>query len=178
MTSIPQLFASPPLIACFEPTPDAIAVVRRFIVMQAELNENDMAVPIIFLTGHGDTPTGVKAMKDGAVDFLLKPIEEQALFEAIDRAIDRDAQLKKQRKETDEAKRLIATLTTREHETLRWLITGMLNKQIAVPLNITERTVKAHRGQIMRKLDAVSVAELVRLAQKAEIEPAREGPGL
>jgi two-component system response regulator FixJ len=115
-------------------------------------------------------------MKDGAVDFLLKPIEEQALFETIDKAIDRDAQFKKQRKETEEAKRLVATLTSREHETFRWLITGMLNKQIAIPLGITERTVKAHRGQIMRKFDVVSVAELVRLAQKADVSPARESP--
>jgi len=144
--------------------------------LQAALNERDISIPIIFLTAHGDTPTGVKAMKDGAVDFLLKPIEEQALFEAIDRAIDKDAQLKKQRKETEEAKRLVATLTSREHETFRWLVTGMLNKRIAVHLGITERTVKAHRGQIMHKLNVVSVAELVRLAQKAEVEPAQEGP--
>jgi len=144
--------------------------------LQVTLNKRDISTPIIFLTGHGDTPTGVKAMKDGAVDFLLKPIEEQALFEAIDRAIDRDAQLKKQREATEETKRLLATLTSRDHETFTWLITGMLNKQIAIPLGITERTVKAHRGQIMHKLDVVSVAELVRLAQKADVSPARENP--
>ena len=117
-------------------------------------------------------------MKAGAVDFLLKPIEEQALFEAIDQAIDKGVQLAKQREKTEQAKRLVATLTSREHETFRWLITGMLNKQIAIPLGITERTVKAHRGQIMRKLNVVSVAELVRLAQKADISPARESPKL
>ena len=144
--------------------------------LQAELNQRDMFIPIIFLTAHADTPTGVKAMKDGAVDFLLKPVEEQALFEAIDNALDKGAQLRKQHKETEEAKRLIATLTAREHETFRWLITGMLNKQIAIPLGITVRTVKAHRSQIMHKLDVVSVAELVRLAQKAEVSPARESP--
>ena len=142
--------------------------------LQAALNERDISIPIIFLTGHGDTPTGVKAMKDGAVDFLLKPIEEHSLFAAIDSAIDRDAQLKQQRRETEQAKRMVATLTSREHETFRWLITGMLNKQIAACLGITERTVKAHRAQIMRKLDAVSVAELVRLAQKAGVGPAEE----
>lgn len=144
--------------------------------LQGQLRERDISIPIVFLTAHGDTPTGVKAMKDGAVDFLLKPIEEQALLEAIDRAIDRDVHQKRQRRETEEAKRLIATLTSREYDTLRWLITGMLNKQVAVPLGITERTVKAHRGQIMHKLGAVSVAELVRLAQKADVEPARENP--
>ena len=146
--------------------------------LQAELNQRDMFIPIIFLTAHADTPTGVKAMKDGAVDFLLKPVEEQALFEAIDNALDKGAQLRKQHKETEEAKRLIATLTAREHEAFRWLITGMLNKQIAIALSITERTVKAHRGRIMQKLGVVSVAELVRLAQKADVSPARESPEL
>ena len=144
--------------------------------LQEELNERGISISIIFLTAHADTPTGVKAMKDGAVDFLLKPIEEHALFEAIDNALGKGAQLRKQHKETEEAKRLIATLTAREHETFRWLITGMLNKQIAIPLGITVRTVKAHRSQIMHKLDVVSVAELVRLAQKADVEPARESP--
>jgi len=144
--------------------------------LQEELNKRNISMPIIFLTAHADTPTGVKAMKDGAVDFLLKPIEEHALFEAIDNALGKGAQLRKQHKETEEAKRLIATLTAREHETFRWLITGMLNKQIAIPLGITVRTVKAHRSQIMHKLDVVSVAELVRLAQKAEVSPARESP--
>jgi FixJ family two-component response regulator len=142
--------------------------------LQEELKKRDISMPIVFLTAHGDTPTGVKAMKDGAVDFLLKPVEEQALFEAIDNALDKCAQLRKQHKETEEAKRLIATLTAREHETFRWLITGMLNKQIARSLGITERTVKAHRAQVMHKLDVVSVAELVRLAQKAGVAPAQE----
>jgi len=144
--------------------------------LQAELNIKNISMPIIFLTAHGDTPTGVKAMKDGAVDFLLKPIEEHTLFEAIGIALDKDAQLKKKLKEIDETKRLVATLTPRELEVFRWIITGMLNKQIAWNLKITERTVKAHRSQIMHKLDVVSVAELVRLAQKADISPARESP--
>ena len=146
--------------------------------LQEELNKRNISIPIIFLTAHGDTPTGVKAMKDGAIDFLLKPIEERALFEAIDKALDKDAQFKKKLKEIDEAKRLVATLTTRELETFRWLITGMLNKQIAYALGITERTVKAHRSHIMHKFDVVSVAELVRIAQKADISPARESPRL
>jgi FixJ family two-component response regulator len=146
--------------------------------LQAELNKRNISIPIIFLTAHGDITTGVKAMKDGAVDFLLKPVEERALFEAIDKALDKDARFKKKLKEIDETKRLIATLTPRELEVFRWLITGMLNKQIAWNLKITERTVKAHRSQIMHKLDVVSVAELVRLAQKADISPARESPRL
>ena len=146
--------------------------------LQEELKKRNISIPIIFLTAHGDTPTGVKAMKDGAVDFLLKPFEERALFEAIDKALDKDVQYKKKLKEINETKRLVATLTSRELEVFRWLITGMLNKQIGIPLGITERTVKAHRGQIMHKLGVVSVAELVRLAQKADISPARESPRL
>ena len=146
--------------------------------LQAELNDRDISIPIIFLTAHGDTPTGVTAMKNGAVDFLLKPLEEHALFEAIDKALDKDAQFKKKLKEINETKRLIASLTSRELEVYRWLITGMLNKQVAWNLKITERTVKAHRSQIMHKLDVVSVAELVRIAQKADISPARESPRL
>jgi len=146
--------------------------------LQEELKKRNISIPIIFLTAHGDTPTGVKAMKDGAVDFLLKPIEEHALYEAIDKALDKDVQYKKKLKEINETKRLVATLTSRELEVFRWLITGMLNKQIAWNLKITERTVKAHRSQIMHKLDVVSVAELVRIAQKADISPARESPRL
>jgi FixJ family two-component response regulator len=146
--------------------------------LQEELKKRNISIPIIFLTAHGDMPTGVRAMKNGAVDVLLKPIEEHALFEAIDRALDKGAQFRKQHKETEEAKRLVATLTAREHETLRWIITGMLNKQIAIALSITERTVKAHRCQITHKLDVVSVAEMVRLAQKADVSPARESPAL
>ncbi len=142
--------------------------------LQWELAKRSLSIPIIFLTAHGDTSTGVKAMKDGAVDFLLKPIEEQTLFQTIDKAIDKDVQQKKKHKEIEAARRLLASLTPREHETVRWLITGMLNKQIATSMGITVRTVKAHRSQIKHKLAVVSIAELVRLAQKADISPARE----
>lgn len=144
--------------------------------LQRELTKRNITLPIVFLTAHGDMPTGIKAMKDGAVDFLLKPTKEKALFEAIDRALDRDMQLKKKNKEIKRAKTLITYLTPREQEVLRWIITGMLNKQIAKCLGATERTIKAHRSQIMHKLNVVSVAELVRLAQKAEISPARKSP--
>jgi FixJ family two-component response regulator len=144
--------------------------------LQQELKNRNIFMPIIFLTAHGDTPTGVKAMKDGAVDFLLKPIEEKKLFEAIDHALDRDVQQKKKVKEVEKTKALISSLTPREQEVMRWLITGMLNKQVARYLGATERTIKAHRSQIMHKLGVVSVAELVRLAQKAEISPAKKSP--
>lgn len=145
-------------------------------VLQRELANRNITIPVIFLTAHGDVPTGVKAMKDGAIDFLLKPVEEKKLFEAIDKALDKDMLLKRKQKEIDKINHLLASLTPREHEILRWIITGMLNKQIAFSLKITERTVKAHRSQVMQKLNVVSVAELVRLTQKANISPIKKGP--
>jgi FixJ family two-component response regulator len=135
-------------------------------VLQRELARRNITIPVVFLTAHGDVPTGVKAMKD------------EKLFEAIDTALDKDIQLKMEQKEIGRIHRLLASLTPREHEALRWIITGMLNKQIASSLEITERTVKFHRSQIMQKLNVVSVAELVRLTQKANISPARESPKL
>lgn len=144
--------------------------------LQNELTKRKNNLPVIFLTAHGDTPTGITAMKEGAVDFLLKPIEEKALFEAIDRAIDKDVQFRKHQKEAEKIKQLIQLLTPREHEVLRFVITGMLNKQIAKALGTTERTIKAHRAQIMHKLNVVSVAELVRLTEKVSITPAKNTP--
>ena len=145
-------------------------------VLQRKLTNRNITMPVIFLTAHGDVPTGVKAMKDGAIDFLLKPVEEKKLFEVIDKALDKDMQLKKEQKEVDRINRLLASLTPRENEILRWIITGMLNKQIAFSLEISERTVKAHRSQVMHKLKVVSVAELVRLTQKANISPIKKDP--
>ena len=133
-------------------------------------------MPIIFLTALADIPMGINAMKDGAVDYLLKPVEENKLLKAVDTALDKDRQLKKKQKEIYSAKDLIKSLTPREYEVFRWIITGMINKQIAYAIGITERTVKAHRSQIMQKLNVVSVAELVRLAQKVGISPAKESP--
>jgi FixJ family two-component response regulator len=146
--------------------------------LQQELKNRNITMPIIFLTAHGDTPTGVEAMKNGAIDFLLKPVEEEALFNAIDKALDQGAQLKKQQREMEKIKHRLAKLTPREHEVLQWVITGMLNKQIALSLGTTERTIKAHRSQVMQKLEVVSVAELVRLADKANISPAKDEPTL
>ncbi|MCM8797057.1 MAG: response regulator transcription factor [Candidatus Omnitrophica bacterium] len=139
------------------------------IELQKELVQKGVSIPIIFITGHGNIPMSVKAMKDGAVDFLPKPFDDKELLSAIDRAIDKSAQLRK--KETEKAKlqRRVNTLTPREYECLRWVITGMLNKQIAHKLGITEKTVKVHRGRVMHKMQAVSVADLVRFAQKCGI---------
>ena len=145
--------------------------------LHQELNNRNISMPIIFLTAHGDIPTGVKAMKDGAVDFLLKPVEEKILFDAIDKALNKDAQLKIQKKEMEIISRRFAKLTPREMEVFRWVITGMLNKQIALSLGTTERTIKAHRSQVRQKLEVESVAELVRLAEKAGISPAKDKLG-
>ena len=145
-------------------------------VLQRELANRNSNLPVIFLTAHADVPTGIKAMKEGAIDFLLKPVEEKKLFAAIDKALDKQMQLKKEQKEIDRINGLMASLTPREYEIVRWVITGMLNKQIASSTNISERTVKAHRSQVMQKLHIVSVAELVRLTQKVNITPIKESP--
>ena len=144
--------------------------------LQEELAKKGISLPVVFLTAHGDVPTGVKAMKDGAVDFLLKPVEEKALFDAIDKAFDMEAQMIKMQEELKDINSRLSKLTSREHEVLQWIITGMLNKQIAWSLGTTERTIKAHRSKVMHKLDVVSVAELVRLADKAGIAPAKDKP--
>ena len=145
-------------------------------VLQRELANRNSNLPVIFLTAHADVPTGIKAMKEGAIDFLLKPVEEKKLFAAIDKALDKQMQLKKEQEEIDRINGLMASLTPREYEIVRWVITGMLNKQIASSTNISERTVKAHRSQVMKKLHIVSVAELVRLTQKVNITPIKESP--
>lgn len=128
--------------------------------------------PIVYITGHGDIPMGVQAMKEGAVDFLPKPFQADELIGAVDRALARDVVSRGRRRETEQARDLVAALTPREFETLRWVISGHLNKQIGRRLGITEKTVKVHRGRVMRKLEVTSVADLVRLAERAGIPPA------
>ena len=137
--------------------------------LQKELIQKQIDIPIIFITGHGDIPMGVKAMKDGAVDFLPKPFDDTDLLGAIDRAIDKDIQNKRQCREVANIKCRLNTLTPKEVEVLRWVITGMLNKQIASKMGTVEKTIKVHRGRVMHKMQVTSVAELVRLAQKAQI---------
>lgn len=142
--------------------------------LQKELAQKEISLPIIFITGHGDIPMSVKAMKGGAVDFLPKPFDEKNLLPAIAKGIDRDIQRRREHAEKAKIQRRVNTLTPREHQVLRWVITGMLNKQIANKLSITEKTVKVHRGRLMKKMGVVSVAELVRLAQKARITPPKK----
>lgn len=139
--------------------------------LQKELASHDFDIPIIFITGHGDIPMSVQAIKNGAVNFLAKPFEDNELLDAIDEALLRENESLRKKSEQDQIKQKIDTLTPRENELLRYLITGMLNKQIAYELNISERTVKSHRKQVLIKMGIQSIAELVRLTEKAGIKP-------
>ena len=141
--------------------------------LQKELSKADYHMSIVFITGHGDIPMSVQAMKRGAVDFLTKPFDDEELLQAVKKAIEIDREAKAERAEVYDLRRRIDTLTPREHEIFRYVITGMLNKQIAQKLEIAEKTVKVHRGRIMEKLWVDSVAALVRLAETAGIEPAK-----
>jgi FixJ family two-component response regulator len=143
------------------------------IDLHREFLEKGISLPVIFITGHGDIPMGVQAMKRGAVDFLTKPFVEDDLVSAIRRAIEKDIKIKKARNQADKVTKLVNTLTAQERVVLSWVITGSLNKQIARQLGITEKTVKVHRGRVMQKMQAGSVAELVRLCQKADIPAAK-----
>jgi FixJ family two-component response regulator len=129
--------------------------------------------PIIFLTGRADISSSVKAMKAGAVDFLTKPVKRDALFSALNNAAEKDAISRQKRKESSSISQLVATLTQREREVLEYVIAGRLNKQIAASLGTVEKTVKVHRGRMMAKLGVRCVADLVRLADKVGIAPAR-----
>lgn len=139
--------------------------------LQEKLIRSANSMPIIFLTGHGEVAMGVEAMKKGAVDFLTKPCDDEQLLAAIHRAIEKALQERAHVEEEREIRRCIELLTPREKEILPYIITGMLNKQIAAKLGIAEPTLKIHRGRIMEKLSAESVADLVRLAGKIGIEP-------
>ena len=139
--------------------------------LQDELIKRELVIPIVFITGHGDVPKTVKAMKKGAVDFLPKPFVDEELWNAVDEAIEKCSRIRKNKSEKNNVLHLLKTLTPREYEIMRWIIAGMLNKQIAYKLGISERTVKFHRGNIMNKMQVVSVADLVRLTQKADIVP-------
>jgi len=137
--------------------------------LQQELAARSSTLPIVFLTGHGDVPTSVQAMKRGAADFLTKPVDDKDLLAAIRNAFEKGRALRMAQAETAEIGRRLATLTPREREVLQHIVAGKRNKQVAGELGTVEKTVKVHRARVMEKMQARSLAELVRLAERAGI---------
>jgi FixJ family two-component response regulator len=134
--------------------------------LQKRMAEAHVEIPIIFITGHGDIPMTVQAMKAGAVEFLTKPFRDQELLDAIQQALERDRQAREQRAETEGLRRRFDSLTPREMEVMELMVAGLLNKQIAAELGASETTVKIHRHKVMEKMGAGSLAELVKMAEK------------
>lgn len=137
--------------------------------LQRQLADANLEIPIVFMTGHGDIAMSVKAIKAGAVDFLTKPFRDQDLLDAVRQAVDRDRETRKRVTEIAELRRRYASLTVREQEVMQHVVRGLVNKQIAAEIGITEPTVKLHRGRLMRKMDAESLPDLVKMAQKLGI---------
>jgi FixJ family two-component response regulator len=134
--------------------------------LQHELKRGKVSIPIIFLTAHADVPMSVKAMKSGAFEFLTKPFRQQDLLDAVQRSLTRDRIVRERQREMDELRQRQNNLSVREREVMNLVVSGMLNKQIAAELDASEATVKMHRGQVMKKMQAKSLPELVRMADK------------
>lgn len=143
--------------------------------LQQRLNEQRAEIPIVFITGHGDVPMAVTAMKSGAADFVQKPFRDQDIIDRIHKALDRDRDRRKLRVEQDEIRARIALLTPRENEVMRRVVRGQANKVIAMDLGVSQRTVELHRARVMRKLKMRSLAELVHAVDKLGAETVPSG---
>jgi FixJ family two-component response regulator len=140
--------------------------------LQQRIQGSPKEIPIIFITGHGDVPSSVSAMKTGAVDFLSKPLKEEELLRAVEEAIQRGERERAVRSERDELSRRYRTLTARERDVMALVVRGLLNKQVAAELGTSEKTVKIHRGRVMAKMQAASLADLVRAGEKIGVRGA------
>jgi FixJ family two-component response regulator len=176
-----QVFASPQefLDAARRDTASCLVLDVRLpdvsgLDLQQQLAAKRATLPIIFITGHGDIPMSVRAMKAGAVEFLTKPFREQDLIDAIQRALEQDRVARTRQREITALQRRYESLTGREKDVLPLVVSGLLNKQIAAQLGTSEKTVKVHRGQLMRKMSAGSVADLVRMADRLGVEAGAE----
>jgi FixJ family two-component response regulator len=134
--------------------------------LQRQLAETNREIPIVFITGHGDIPMSVRAIKAGAVEFLTKPFRDQDLLDAVRQAMDRDQEIRRREKEIAELRERYTSLTSREQEVMKHVVLGLVNKQIAAEIGITESTVKLHRGRLMHKMKAESLADLIRTAER------------
>jgi FixJ family two-component response regulator len=142
--------------------------------LQRELTAHGIKLPIIFITGYGDIPMSVRAMKAGATEFLTKPFRDQDLLDAIQQALERDRAARQHCREIAELRERFDTLTSREREVMSLVVAGLLNKQIGFELGISEITVKIHRGRVMNKMGAQSLADLVRMTERLEIPTAKD----
>jgi FixJ family two-component response regulator len=144
--------------------------------LQLKLRDGGILLPIIFITGHGDIPMSVRAMKEGAYEFLTKPVRGQDLLDAVQKALAKDRTLRHERREASEIREKFESLTPREREVLELVVAGLLNKQIADQLGMSELTVKTHRAHVMEKTQAESLAHLVRMSEKLKSAARKEGP--
>jgi FixJ family two-component response regulator len=148
------------------------------LTLQERMSVNGLHAPIVFVSGHGDVSSSVRAMKHGAIDFIEKPFDDQDLLNAVGRAIDMDRELRRLRSDKSQVRVTLLRLTSREFEVMTHVIAGKPNKVIALELGVSEKTVKVHRGRVMKKMEAGSLADLVRMTEKAGIGAAKRRDAL